>query len=82
MSSNESLPKVDNTKWSSFKKLWISLKIIRKKASTEKDQEIISKLKEEEIEISRKIVEIAPFLTNGKGEHITIPMFPLLGNKT
>lgn len=70
----------DNTQWSSFRKLWLRLKIVRNEASKIKDNELVSKFKEEEIEISRKIVNIAPFLTNGKGVHIPIPMFPILGN--
>jgi len=44
------------------------------------DQEIISKLKEEEIEISRRIVMLSKTVTDGKGKSITIPFFPLLGN--
>lgn len=74
--------KIDNTKWTSYKKLWIRLKIIRNEWKKTEDQEIKQKLKSEEIEICEKIVKIAPYLTNAKGESITIPAFPLvLGRK-
>jgi len=75
-----SVAEVDNTQWSSFTKLWMRLKIVRNEAKKINDPELISRFKKEEIEISRKIVKIAPLLTNGKGEHITVPFFPLLGN--
>lgn len=71
---------VDNTQWTSFRKLWMRLKIIRNKAKKTKDHLERSKFKQEEIEISKKIKKIAPFLTDKNGVHIPIPQFPLLGN--
>ncbi len=73
---------IDNSKWTSYKKLWNRLKIVRSEWNRSNDEKIKQMLKEEEIEISEKIVKIAPYLTNGKGERITVPAFPLImGNK-
>ncbi len=38
-------------------------------------------LKEEEVEICEKLVNIAPYLTKGNGDRITIPAFVLLMGK-
>ena len=77
-----SVDQIDNSQWTSYKKLWNRLKIIRGKWKETKDQKIKDELKSEEIEICKKIVAIAPHLTNGKGEKITVPAFPLiLGRK-
>ena len=75
-----SLP-VDNSQWTSYKKLWMKLKIVRNKAKKEKDPKLKQELKEEEIEISKKLRKIAPLLTDRKGTHIAIPMFPILGGQ-
>lgn len=73
---------IDNSQWTSYKKLWNRLKIIRNQWKETKEKELKDMLKAEEIEVCKKIVGIAPFLTNGKGERITIPAFPLiLGGK-
>jgi len=69
---------IDNSKWTSYKKLWNRLKIVRSEWTKSKDDKIKQMLKEEEIEISEKLVKIAPYLTNGKGERITVPAFPLI----
>jgi len=69
---------IDNSKWTSYKKLWNRLKIVRSEWSRSKDDKIKQMLKEEEIEICEKLVKIAPYLTNGKGERITVPAFPLI----
>ncbi len=69
---------IDNSKWTSFKKLWNRLKIVRSEWNKSSDIGIKSMLKEEEIEICEKLVEIAPYLTDGKGKRITVPAFPLL----
>lgn len=69
---------IDNSKWTSYKKLWNRLKIVRREWTESRDDKIKQMLKEEEIEISEKLVKIAPYLTNGKGERITVPAFPLI----
>lgn len=71
---------VDNTQWTSYKKLWMKLKITRKKAKSASNKEEQIKLKQEEIEISKKIRKIARFLTDKNGVHIPIPVFPYLGS--
>lgn len=72
---------VNNENWNSFKKLWKRLKIIRNEAMLTTDPEIKKEKKDEETEISRKLVSIAKTLTDGKGNPIPIPMFPILGSK-
>lgn len=72
---------VNNKDWTPYKKLWKRLKIIRNEAMLTTDPEIKKEKKDEEIEISRKIVAIAKTLTNGKGVPIAVPMFPILGSK-
>ncbi len=72
---------IDNSKWTSYKKLWNRLKIVRSEWTKSNDDKIKQMLKEEEIEISKKLVKIAPYLTNGKGERITVPAFPLIMGK-
>lgn len=70
--------KIDNTQWTSYNKLWKRLKIVRNEWKKSKDQKIRETLKSEEVEICKKLVKIAPYLTNGKGEKITVPAFPLI----
>ncbi len=72
---------IDNSKWTSYKKLWNRLKIVRSEWTNSGDDKIKQMLKGEEIEISEKLVKIAPYLTNGKGERITVPAFPLIMGK-
>ncbi len=72
---------IDNSKWTSYKKLWNRLKIVRSEWTKSRDDKIRQMLKEEEIEICKKLVKIAPYLTNGKGERITVPAFPLIMGK-
>lgn len=81
MSVPSSDQEIDNSKWTSYKKLWNRLKIVRSEWTKSKDDKIKRMLKEEEIEISEKLVKIAPYLTNGKGERITVPAFPLIMGK-
>jgi len=71
---------VNNKNWNSYKKLWKRLKIVRNQAEITADPQIKRESKDEEIEISRKIVAIAKTLTDGKGIPIAIPMFPILGS--
>jgi len=75
-----SVSTIDNKNWTPLKKLWLKLKIVRNEAKKCKDNELISKLKEEEILVSRKIVKLSKTVTDGKGKPITIPFFPLLGS--
>ena len=72
---------IDNSKWTSYKKLWSRLKIVRNEWKRIDDEKIRKLLKEEEIEICEKLVEIAPYLTDGKGKRITPPAFPLVMGK-
>jgi len=74
-----SVSAIDNKNWTPLKKLWLRLKIVRNEARNCNDSEIVSKLKEEEIEISSKIVKLSKTVTDGKGKRITVPFFPLLG---
>ena len=71
---------VSNKDWNSYKKLWKRLKIVRNEAMLTTDPQMQKEKKDEEIEISRKIVNIAKTLTDGKGIPIAIPMFPILGS--
>ncbi len=71
---------INNKNWTPLKKSWLRLKIVRNEAKKIEDQELVSKLKEEEIEISRRIVKLSKTVTDGKGKPITTPFFPLLGN--
>jgi len=61
--------KVNNVNWHSYKKLWIKYKIDRKKGN-----------KTEEINTAKKLVELAKTITDGKGNPITVPFFPILGS--
>lgn len=72
---------VSNENWNSYKKLWKRLKIVRNEAKLTTDSQIKKEKKDEEIEISRKLVSIAKTLTVGKGNPIAIPMFPILGSR-
>ena len=74
-----SVSTIDNKNWTPLKKLWLKLKIIRNQARNCKDPEIVSKLKEEEIEVSGKIVKLSKTVTDGNGKRITVPFFALLG---
>jgi len=69
---------IDNSKWTSYKKLWNRLKIVRSEGTKIEDQKIKGMLKEEEVEICEKLMKIAPYLTKGNGERITIPAFVLV----
>jgi hypothetical protein len=71
---------VNNKDWNSYKKLWKRLKIVRNEAMLTTDPQFKKEKKDEEIEISRKIVNIAKTLTDGKGVAIAVPMFPILGS--
>ncbi len=73
-----SVHEIDNTQWTSYKKLWSRLKIVRSEWNKIEDEKIRKMLKEEEIEICEKLMKIAPYLTDGKGERITVPAFPLV----
>ncbi len=72
---------IDNSKWTSYKKLWNRLKIVRSEGSKIDDEKIKKMLKEEEVEICEKLVSIAPYLTKGNGDRITVPAFVLLMGK-
>lgn len=75
--------KVGNKDWNSYKKLWKRLKIVRNEAKLITDPKLQKEKKNEEIEISRKIVTIAKTLTvrrKGKDVPIPVPMFPILGS--
>ena len=61
--------KVNNVNWHSYKKLWIKYKIDRKNGN-----------KTEEINTAKKLVALAKTITDGKGNPITVPFFPILGN--
>ena len=61
--------KVNNVNWHSYKKLWIKYKIDRKNGN-----------KSEEINTAKKLVALAKTITDGKGNPITVPFFPILGN--
>jgi hypothetical protein len=61
--------KVNNVNWYSYKKLWIKYKIDRKNGN-----------KTEEIITAKKLVALAKTITDGKGNPITVPFFPILGN--
>ncbi len=61
--------KVNNVNWHSYKKLWIKYKIDRKNGN-----------KTEEIITAKKLVALAKTITDGKGNPITVPFFPILGN--
>jgi hypothetical protein len=76
--TSPSLPEIDNSQWTSYKKLWSRLKIVRNEWSRMEDEKIKKMLKEEEIEICEKLVKIAPYLSDGKGKRITVPAFPLV----
>lgn len=69
---------IDNSQWTSYKKLWNRLKIVRSEWKKVKDEKLKKMLKEEEIEICHSIVKIAPYLTKGNGDRITTPAFPLI----
>jgi len=79
--STLSLTNVNNKNWTALKKLWKRLKIIRNQANLTTDAQVKKELKDEEIEISKKIVELSKTVTDGKGKPIAIPFFPLLGSK-
>lgn len=79
--STLSLTNVNNKNWTALKKLWKRLKIIRNQAKLTTDDQIKNELKDEEIEISKKIVRLSKTVTDGKGKPITTPFFPLLGSK-
>jgi len=72
---------IDNTKWTSYKKLWSRLKIVRSEWNRIEDEKIRRMLKEEEMEICEKLMNIASYLTDGKGARITVPAFPLVMGK-
>jgi len=72
---------IDNTKWTSYKKLWNRLKIVRSEWKKSEDKKIKDMLKQQEVEICEKLMKIAPYLTNGKGEKITVPAFVLVMGK-
>jgi len=73
---------IDNSKWTSYKKLWNRLKIVRNEWKKNEDKKIKEMLKQEEVEICEKLVNIAPYLTKGNGDRITVPAFVLvMGNK-
>jgi len=72
---------IDNSKWTSYKKLWNRLKIVRSEWNKSTSDQIKEMLKQEEVEICEKLVSIAPFLTKGNGDRITIPAFVLLMGK-
>lgn len=82
MPSTVQVTSVDNKNWSSYRKLWRKHKIVRRQSEElkEDDSELSKLLKNEEIEISRKLVEIAKTLTDGKGNPIPIPFFAVLGS--
>ncbi len=57
------------------------MKIVRSEWNKSTSDEIKKMLKQEEVEICEKLVNIAPYLTKGNGERITIPAFVLLMGK-
>lgn len=79
--TSPSVHEIDNTKWTSYKKLWSRLKIVRSEWGRIDDEKIRRMLKEEEMEICEKLMNIAPYLTDGKGARITVPAFPLVMGK-
>lgn len=81
MSVPSSGHQIDNSKWTSYKKLWNRLKIVRSEWNKSNSDEIKKMLKQEEVEICEKLVNIAPYLTKGNGDRITIPAFVLLMGK-
>jgi len=81
LSVSSSDHEIDNSKWTSYKKLWNRLKIVRSEWNKSTSDQIKGMLKEEEVEICEKLVSIAPYLTKGNGERITIPAFVLLMGK-
>lgn len=70
---------INNVNWTSLKKNWKRLKIIRSQARNTKNKEIEKILKDEEIEISLTIRQLSDTVTDGKGNKITVPVFPILG---
>jgi len=67
--SSTEVKQINNTNWTSYKKLWKKYKIERKNGN-----------KLEEIKIAKKIVDIAKTITDGKGKPITVPFFAILGS--
>ncbi len=54
--------------------------MIRQLWKVEADQDRKKYLKQWEIEISRTIVKLSKTVTDGKGNRITVPFFPVLGS--
>jgi len=81
LSVSSSDHEIDNSKWTSYKKLWNRLKIVRSEWNKSTSDQIKGMLKEEEVGICEKLVSIAPYLTKGNGERITVPAFVLLMGK-
>lgn len=73
--------KINNVNWTSLKKNWKRLKIIRSQARNAKNKEVKRVLKDEEIEISLTIRQLSDTVTDGKGNKIAVPLFPILGGK-
>ena len=67
--------------WTSLKKNWKRLKIIRSQARNTKNKEVKRVLKDEEIEISLTIRQLSDTVTDGKGNKIAVPLSPILGGK-
>jgi len=79
--SEVALESIDNKNWTPLKKLWRKLKIIRQLWKVEINEERKNYLKTWEIEISRTIVNLSKTVTDGKGNRIDIPFFPVLGSE-
>ena len=81
MLSEVALEEINNENWTPLKKLWRKLKMIRNLGTVETDSARKDYLKHWEIEIARKIVNLSKTVTDGKGERIAIPFFPILGSE-